>query len=184
MEEFIGVIKLFAGNFAPRGWAMCNGQIMSISQNSALFAILGTTYGGDGQNTFALPNLQSRIPIGMGQGPGLSSYVQGQAAGQETNTLNISQMPAHNHVAVVKVSSANASISAATPNSSIATPGSLVSRTFSPTLGFNEVTPDIQLASTTVTNSVVGSSMPVTNIQPYLALNYIICLEGIYPSRN
>lgn len=184
MEEFIGVIKLFAGNFAPRGWAMCNGQILSIAQNTALFSILGTTYGGNGQTTFALPNLQSRVPIGMGQGPGLSGYVQGEEAGQETITLTINNIPPHNHAASVKVSSANSTLDVPTAGASIATPGSIVSRAFVPTLGFNSATPDVQLVGTTVTNSIVGSGLPVTNMQPYLALNYIICLEGIFPSRN
>ncbi|RWW98751.1 phage tail protein [Flavobacterium cerinum] len=184
MEEFIGVIKLFAGNFAPRGWAMCNGQLLPINQYNAVFAILGTTYGGDGQTTFGLPNLQSRVPIGMGQGPGLSNYVQGQISGAEQIVLTVNQMPAHNHTASVKVSSANATLDTATPGASIATPGSIVSRAFVPTLGFNSATPDVQLVGTTVTNSIAGANSAVPLMQPYMAMNYIICLEGIFPTRD
>src|ERR1700759_5675957 len=94
----LGEIRMFAGNFAPRGYALCNGQLLSIAQNTALFSLLGTTYGGDGRTTFALPNLQSRVPIHMGQGPGLSPYVEGQQGGTEAVTLNITQMPIHNHL--------------------------------------------------------------------------------------
>src|SRR5689334_24076195 len=98
-EPFLAEIVLFAGNFAPRGWAFCWGQILSIAQNTALFSLLGTTYGGNGQTTFALPNLASRFPIGAGQGPGLSNYTLGQLAGTESTTLTINNMPAHNHAA-------------------------------------------------------------------------------------
>src|SRR3954452_14925268 len=96
-EPFIGEIRMFGGNFAPRGWALCNGQLLSIAQNTALFSLLGTTYGGDGQTTFGLPNLQSRIPLNQGQGPGLSNYDLGQAGGEETHTLITTEMPTHNH---------------------------------------------------------------------------------------
>src|SRR5687767_11620624 len=103
---FIGTVVLFAGNFAPRGWAFCAGQILSIAQNTALFSILGTTYGGNGQTTFALPDLRGRVPMGTGQGPGLQNYVLGEAVGVEHVTLNTTQMPAHNHL--VEVSSGQA----------------------------------------------------------------------------
>ena len=183
MDEYIGIIKIFAGNFAPRGWLMCNGQILPISQYSAVFSILGTTYGGDGVSTFALPNLQSRVPLGMGQGPGLSYYAQGQISGSEANTLLIPNMPAHNHPSVLSVSSADAGQGAATVGVSIATPGTLTGRTFTPTMGFNTTTPNIALNQSSVVTAPVGQSSPVNNMQPYMAMNYIICLEGIYPSR-
>lgn len=184
MDEYIGIIKIFGGNFAPRGWMMCNGQLLSIAQNSALFSLLGTTYGGDGVNTFALPNLQSRVPIGMGQGPGLSMYTQGEVTGTENTSLNINNMPAHNHIGVLKVSSGNADQSVAPANSSIATPGSGASRSFTPTLGFNTATPDITMNAASVTTMASGNNQPFSNIQPVIAMNYIICTQGIYPSRN
>src|SRR6186713_2435722 len=97
-QPFVGEIRMFGGNFAPAGWAFCNGQVLPISENDVLFNLIGTTYGGDGQETFALPNLQSRVPIHMGQGPGLSSYTIGEMGGTETVTLTTNQIPAHNHV--------------------------------------------------------------------------------------
>src|SRR5688572_18111229 len=106
MDEFIAIIKMFGGNFAPRGWALCNGQILSIAQNTALFSLLGTTFGGNGQTTFALPDLRGRVPIHPGQGPGLSNYSLGQQAGTETVTLTINNMPAHGHPFAVPASSA------------------------------------------------------------------------------
>ncbi len=184
MDEYIGIIKIFAGNFAPRGWAMCNGQLLPIAQNTALFSILGTTYGGDGVRTFALPNLQSRVPVGMGQGAGLSPYTQGQLTGTEHNTLLITNLPAHTHTAQLSVSSGNSGQSAATAGASIATPGTGSSRSFSPTLGFNTSTPDTILNAGSVVNGATGGNIPVNNIQPVIAMNYIICTQGIFPSRN
>src|SRR4051794_10683767 len=106
-EPFIGEVIMFAGNFAPRGWALCQGQLLSIAQNTALFSILGTTYGGNGQTTFALPDLRGRVPLGQGQGPGLSSYVLGEVAGNENVTLISTQMPQHNHLLNCNSDSAN-----------------------------------------------------------------------------
>lgn len=184
MDEYMGIIKIFAGNFAPRGWAMCNGQLLPISQYTALFSILGTTYGGDGVSTFALPNLQSRVPVGMGRGPGLSLYTQGQLAGNEQNTLLIANLPVHTHTAQFSVSSGNSGQSAATAGATIATPGTGSSRSFSATLGFNTSAPDTTLNANSVVNAATGGNAPVNNIQPVIALNYIICLQGIFPSRN
>jgi microcystin-dependent protein len=183
MDEYIGIIKIFGGNFAPRGWFACNGQLLPISQYTALFSLLGTVYGGDGVTTFALPNLQSRTPIGMGQGPGLSYYAQGQISGSETNTLLQPNIPPHNHPAVLSVSSGDASQGAATAGVSIATPGTLTGRTFTPTMGFNTTTPNIALNQMSVVTAPIGQGMPVNNMQPFMAMNYIICWEGIYPSR-
>jgi microcystin-dependent protein len=184
MEEFIGIVKLFAGNFAPRGWALCNGQLLSIAQNTALFSILGTTYGGNGQTTFALPNLQGAVAIGAGTGQGIN-YALGQVAGTPTVTLNTNNLPAHSHSGAgkISVSSSNATDSTPVADASIATPGSLISRVFTPTLGFATATPSVNL-STNLTIPSVGNNIPVSVMQPYLAMNYIICLEGIYPSRN
>lgn len=182
MEEYIGIIKLFAGNFAPRGWAYCNGQLMSIAQNTALFSILGTTYGGDGRTTFALPDLRSRVPVGggMGAGPGLPDVQLGQAGGEANHTLLVTEMPAHTHGEAV--SSANASQTAATAGASIATPGTLSGRTFTATNGFNTSAPDTVLNAASITPT--GGNQPHNNMQPYLGLGYIICLQGVFPSRN
>jgi microcystin-dependent protein len=183
MDEYIGMIKIFAGNFAPKGWYACNGQLLAISQYSALFSLLGTTYGGDGVTTFALPNLQSRTPIGMGQGPGLSYRTQGEISGTENNTLLISNMPPHNHQAMLSVNSADAAQSAATAGASLATPGTLTGRTFTGTLGYNTATPNTVLNQASVTTAPTGQGFPVNNMQPFIAMNYIICWSGLYPSR-
>ena len=169
-EPFIGEIRMFGFNFPPRGWALCNGQLLSIAQNSALFSLLGTFYGGDGQSTFALPNLQSRVAIHTGQGTGLSPYALGQAGGTENVTLIAQQMPAHSH-------SVDANAAAAT----YARPaGSVLART---TADIYAAAPD----GTTMNAGMIaasGGGQPHPNIQPYLVLNFCIALQGIYPSRN
>jgi len=180
MEEYIGIIKLFAGNFAPQGWALCNGQILSIAQNTALFSILGTTYGGNGQTTFALPDLRSRVPIGTGQGPGLSGYQWGQVSGNETTTMTISNMPMHNHIMTgnvrIPVNDSNADADGpvgaylGTPSESIYSAS---------TNGFAANADTSSLAT-----GVNGGNLPFSNIQPVLAMNYIICLQGYFPPRN
>lgn len=180
MDEYIGIIKIFAGNFAPRGWALCNGQLLSISQYTALFSILGTTYGGDGRTTFALPDLRGRVAVGEGTGPGLPPVNLGDLAGEPTHTLIQNEIPAHTHGALV--SSADAAQSAATAGAAIATPGSSSGRSFTPTLGFNTSTPNTVLNPATI--SPTGGSQPHNNMQPYLGVNYIICLDGVFPSRN
>ena len=198
MDEFIGIIKLFAGNFAPTGWAFCSGQLLPISQNQALFAILGTTYGGDGRTTFALPDLRGRVPVGSnGTGPGLPPVIPGQMSGEVNHTLIISEMPIHSHAAVVggtatlSVNSGQATQPNPSAGASIAAPGTLSGRTFTPSLGFNTTTPDTALNnasiatnSLTVTNANNGGSLPHNNMQPYVGLNYIICLQGLFPSRD
>ena len=169
-SPFIGEIILFAGNFAPRNWAFCNGQLLSISQNTALFSILGTTYGGNGQTTFALPDLRSRVPVHAGQGPGLSSYALGQVGGEETTTLTVNQMPAHAHTATNPA--ANTDPTSNRPAASLAPARG----------GAYGPTPAAQLAGPTV--APTGGSQPHSNLQPHLTLNYIIALFGIFPSRN
>jgi microcystin-dependent protein len=170
-QPFIGEIRMFGGNFAPAGWAFCDGQLLPISENDALFTLIGTTYGGDGQETFALPNLQSRIPIHMGNGPDGTNYQLAEAAGVEEVTLTIQQMPKHNHAVVAsgdpatQSSGANAVLAAAVSQVMYfaATPGA-------PTLNPAMITP-------------VGGSQPHTNFQPYLCLNFIISLFGIFPHQ-
>ncbi len=183
MEAYIGNVLLFAGNFAPRGWLFCDGQILSISQHTALFSILGTTYGGNGTTTFALPDLRSRVPVGIGQGPGLSPIVLGQMGGAETVTLNANQIPAHTHTATVAV---NAGTDANLSN--VATGRVLSSEVKGggvPPLMYTDSANATQLraGAATATIAPTGGSQPHSNVQPYLGLNYIICVEGIYPSR-
>ena len=171
-NAFIGQIQPFGLNFAPRNWAMCNGQILSIAQNTALFSLLGTTYGGNGQTTFALPNLQSRFPLHFGQGPGLSSYALGQQAGGESDTLTINQIAAHNHAVVINASTgAKLNTTPAANNlggASIYTNAAL----------------DSVMDPAMATSGITGGSQPFPTLPPYLALNWCICLFGIFPSRN
>jgi microcystin-dependent protein len=177
MDPFIGEIKMFGGNFAPRGWALCDGQLLPIAQWSALFSILGTTYGGDGRTTFALPDLRGRVSVHPGTGPGLSTYRLGQKGGSEHNNLTNAQLPA----IPLKVSSGNATQNAATAGASIATPGTTSGRTFTAIEGFNTASPDVTLNGATVGG---GNSASINNIQPYECVNYIIAMVGAFPSRN
>ena len=179
MEEFIGIVKLFAGNFAPLGWQFCDGRLLPISQYPAVFAILGTNYGGDGVNTFGLPDLRSRVPLGSGQGPGLSNYSLGQKTGSETTTATINNLPQHNHLITgsVKIPINDSNADADGPvGAFLGTPGeSIYSST---TNGF------AANATSDLSTGVTGANSPLSIRQPVLALNYIICLEGIFPSRN
>jgi microcystin-dependent protein len=168
MEPFIGQIQLFAFGWAPRGWALCAGQLLQISTNTALFSLLGTTYGGDGRVTFGLPDLRGRVPLGQGQGPGLGNYDLGQVGGSETVTLSVAQMPTHNH--------AMAGSGSATSKS----PANLVPAFNSAASAYGA--PDgTQMAGAFAQNQ--GGSQPHDNRQPYLTMSYCIATEGIYPSR-
>ncbi|HEU5011792.1 MAG TPA: tail fiber protein [Roseiflexaceae bacterium] len=179
-EPFLGEIRLFAGNFAPVGWALCQGQLLSISQNTALFSILGTTYGGNGQTTFGLPDLRGRVPLGWGQGPGLPAVNLGEMAGSPTHTMIITEMPAHNHTAQTAI---NASSSGGnTPNPANNYPAASTTRDNVYTSGASNSTMNTGAAQTTV--GVAGGSQPFSIMQPYLGINFIIALEGIYPSRG
>jgi microcystin-dependent protein len=170
-DQFLGEIRQFGFNFAPYGWALCNGQLLAISQNTALFSLIGTYYGGDGITTFALPNLQSRVPIHQGQGTGLSPYVIGQLAGNESVTLSSQQMPQHNHNMNVfnGPAATNRSGNAYLADS---TSGNV----------YTTGNPNSTLNPNAITFN--GSSQPHNNIQPYLCINFCIALQGIYPSRN
>jgi microcystin-dependent protein len=172
-NPFLGEIRIFGGNFAPVGWALCNGQIMAITQNTALFSLLGTTYGGNGTTTFALPDLRGRVPIHFGQGPGLSNYVEGQQGGAESVTLTIAQMPSHAHTVNAVASGGNQAGPAG---------GSLAIESTGTSLDYSNATPASPMNAAML--SQAGSSQPHTNIQPYLCLNFIIALQGIFPSRN
>ena len=184
MEPFLAEIIMFGGNFAPRGWALCDGQILPIAQNQALFSLLGTIYGGDGRTSFGLPDLRGRAPIHAGNGPGLSPRRLGEKRGQEYVTLTAAQMPAHKHVGAVKVSSADSDTSVATANASIGTPGAPVGRVFTGTLGFNSATPNVLLNPDSVETTNTGGGQSHDNMQPFQAVNYIIALTGTFPSRN
>jgi microcystin-dependent protein len=169
-EPFIGEIILFAGNFAPAHYALCDGQLMAISQNTALFSLLGTQFGGNGTSNFQLPNLQGSVPIGIGQGPGLSPYVIGQVGGAATVTLTQQQMPAHTHNIGVT------SHEATQPSASNHLPAQ------TPTAQYVGSTPSVTLSSALLAPN--GGSQPHENRQPFLTLNFCIALFGVFPSRS
>ena len=174
MEPFIGMIVMFGGNFAPRSWAFCDGQLLAISQNSALFSILGTTYGGDGRTTFGLPELRGRVAMHPGNGPGLAARQLGQKGGIEQVTLTEAQMPAHSHTATAKVD-VNTGVGAES-----APTGFIAAHAGAFTEDGNG--PELSGVSATVNNA--GGSLGHTNIQPFTCVNYIIALQGTFPSRN
>lgn len=181
MEGYIAQIILFAGNFAPRSWAFCSGQLLAIAQNTALFSLLGTTYGGDGQTTFGLPDLRGRVPVGPGTGPGLPNVDLGEIAGVNTNTLTTAQMPAHSHTVQAQLKGTSLPASLGSPDNVVFATNDNVSLYSRNTSGMDLT---FNPASLSVTAGSAGGSQPVGNMQPYLGLNYIICLEGIYPSRS
>lgn len=171
MEPFIGQIQTFGFNFAPRGWALCNGQLLPISSNSALFSLLGTTYGGDGRTTFGLPDLRGRAAIHFGQGPGLPNYVIGSKGGAPTVTLNATQMPSHTHVATLRASHTAATVSK--PENNVL--GSSQTYHTPPT--------DVNMGSS-INVANAGGNQAHDNMQPYLTINWCIALTGTFPSRN
>jgi microcystin-dependent protein len=171
-DPFIAEIRIFPFNFAPRGWAWCNGQLMPLSQNTALFSLLGTTYGGDGKSTFALPNLQGRAPMHPGQGPGLSNRSLGETGGSETVTLTQSEMPSHGH-ALRAATQDNADVNTITPTVSFAgsTGGALY-----------QAAPNVALSDQAL--APAGGSLPHNNMQPFLTCYFCIALQGIFPPRS
>jgi microcystin-dependent protein len=171
-EPYIGEIRIFAGNFAPAGWAFCSGQLMPISQNDTLFTLIGTTYGGDGQSTFGIPDLQGRVPMHQGQGPGITqTYQIGEMAGVESVTLTTNQIPTHNHAFTASADTANSTI----PTANI-------------TGKSGQVT--FYALGTAITNmfgtaiSQIGGNQPHENMQPFLVLSFIISLFGVFPTQN
>jgi microcystin-dependent protein len=174
-EPFLGMIAIYPYNFSPRGWAFCNGQILPIAQNTALFSLLGTTFGGNGQTTFALPDLRGRFPNSAGQGPGLSSYDLGQMSGTETITLTVNQMPGHVHGYTIPANNTDATSPEPAANTVLAVASGGIS---------------IYKAAASNTNmpggntAITGGNQPAGIMNPYLTLNYCIALEGIFPSRN
>lgn len=201
MEGYIGTILPWAGTFAPRNWAFCAGQIMQIAQNQALYSIIGTYYGGDGRTTFVLPDLRGRAPVGAGQGPGLTDYPLGTKYGTEQTTLNANQMPAHIHnntlstaASAITVNVAIPSVSSSPANAITPTNSAILGKTTQATPIYSSATADTTLEpfnatgtvtpQVSITNAPAGAGLPVDNRQPLLALNFIICINGMYPARN
>lgn len=171
-EPFIGQIAIFPYNFAPRGWAPCDGRLLSIAQNTALFSLIGTTFGGNGTTTFALPDLRGRAIIGIGQGPGLTNRVLGEMSGTENNTLMVANLPPHNHA-----------INAVTIDGNQNSPtGNLPADTKLLDKEYSNAAPNTTMAHNMVGNT--GNGTPVNNMQPFTAIGYYIALQGIYPSRD
>jgi microcystin-dependent protein len=186
-ESFIGEVRLFAGNFAPRGWAFCDGNVLPIKDNTSLYSILGTIYGGYGSTTFALPDMRGRVAVGPRNGPGLSQYRVGQQGGRETNTLSTAQLPAHNHDAasVIKASNSNATSKNADGNYFASSIYPINRGNIAAVLSYGATTNvDMNANAIDVTVGNTGSNQPANNRQPYLAMNYIICTQGLYPARN
>jgi microcystin-dependent protein len=181
VEPYLGNVSVFAGNFAPRSWMFCQGQLLAIANYDALFALIGTTYGGDGQVTFALPDLRSRVANHAGQGPGLSNYFLGQVSGTENITLLSSQLPAHNHSLLslsVKQSASTVTTSGVNdPTNAFPASGASV---------YNAASDGSAMGSYSSmgVSPIAGSNSPVPVLQPYLAMNFVIAVEGIFPSRN
>lgn len=174
-EPFIAEIRIFAGNFAPRGWAFCDGQLLPISQNTALFSLIGTTYGGDGRTTTALPNMEGRAPMHPGRGPGLTSRRLGQKVGVQTVTLSEAQIPSHSHTARAVHFPAGQSEAPGTTTTFATSAGGNAYQT-------NTSANMVDLASSSL--ATTGGGQAHTNIQPLLVLNFIIALQGLYPSRS
>lgn len=174
MEGVMATILMFAGNFAPRNWVFCQGQLMAIQSNTALFSLLGTTYGGDGRTTFGIPDLRGRVPVGTGTGPGLPQIVLGEMAGSPQVTLNTSQLPAHIHGLTVPASSANGTSKEPDGNILSATAGNQYAAVGAADGSYGGVS----------ATGITGSNAPINIMNPYLGMNYVICQYGIFPSRN
>ena len=174
MDPFVAEIRIFPFNFAPKGWAFCNGQLLPLSQNTALFSLLGTTYGGDGKSNFALPNMQGNAPMHPGQGPGLSLHDLGEMSGSETVTLIQSEMPSHNHFLMASSDQADNNAPAGKSPAKTVGRGNNLYNTAAASL--------VQMNPVEV--SPAGGSQPHNNMQPYLTLNFCIALQGVYPPRT
>ena len=173
MDFYLGQIFMFAGTFAPRGSAFCDGQILPISTNTALFSLLGTTYGGNGVTTFALPDLRGRVPMGAGSGPGLTPRTLGERSGAETITLTVNQLPSHTHTATLNVSTAAAT--ATSPSGNVL--AAAEREVYAPSASM------VAASASAVTVQAAGGGQPVSVMQPYLVISFCIATQGIYPSR-
>ena len=177
-EPYLGALCLFGGNFAIRGHAMAQGQLLNITQNTALFSIFGTTYGGDGRTTFGLPDLRGRVPVGFGQGPGLANYSLGQKGGLETVTQSVNQMANHTHGATAIAHAQSGTAATKMPSNAVwAAPKQKA---------YSTTAPDVTMLAGAVTATIAntGGNQAIDIRQPYLALNWLVALQGIYPSRN
>jgi microcystin-dependent protein len=186
-DQFVGEIRLFPFNFAPTGWAICSGQLMAISQNTALFSLLGTMYGGDGKSTFALPDLQGRVPMNYGTGAGLTERLQGEEGGSETLALTIGEMPAHTHTMTAggTLRGKNASADRQSPAGAVpAIESAGVTATYSNALADTPMRAGGVTFSGPATAATAGGGTPHENRQPYLTLNYCIALQGVFPPRS
>jgi microcystin-dependent protein len=172
-DPFLAEIRVVGFNFAPVGWAQCNGQLLPISQNTALFALLGTTYGGNGKSTFALPNIQGQVVVHPGQGQGLSEYYEGQQGGSETVTLLQSEMPAHSHAARATID--DGQFQAPAPDRALAVSN--------PGFAYQSDTSQNLTQMNQQALGIAGASLPHNNLQPYLVLNFVIAMQGIFPQR-
>ena len=172
-SPFLGEIKMFAGNFAPRNWALCDGQLLSVSQAQALFSLLGTLYGGDGRTTFGLPDLRGRVPIHAGSGPGLTPRNQGQRGGQETASVNVNQLPSHTH-----------SMQGSSAFGGDTSPANNLPATGSGAFLYKGVPGTTVAMDADAIGSSGGSALPHNNVMPFLCVNFIVALFGVYPSRN
>jgi microcystin-dependent protein len=177
MDPILGEIRLMAFTYAPRGWALCQGQILPIQQNTALFALLGTQYGGNGTTTFALPDLRGRTHIGAGQGPGLSSYRQGQASGTETVALNATQIPFHTHTVPATTMPVSATASTNAPSGAYFAPTAQSQYAY-------DAGGNMAADSVSGTATQAGNGAPHENLMPYLVLEYCIATQGIFPQRS
>jgi microcystin-dependent protein len=171
-EPYIGEVRMFAGNFAPAGWAFCNGQLLPIAENDVLFSLIGTTYGGDGQQTFAMPDLRGRGPIHMGNGPDGTVYALGSGSGAEEVTLSVQQIPSHTHALIASQDAGNAN----TPG------GNIPAQTSGGVMLYREVEPSATLNA--AVDGISGGSQPHENMQPFLCISFIISLFGIYPQQT
>jgi microcystin-dependent protein len=187
---FLGMIAIFPYNFAPKGWAFCQGQLLPISQNTALFSLLGTTYGGNGTTTFALPDLQGRVPLGAGPGQGLTPRVIGELGGTENVTLTINQLPAHTHAIALNNLAATEHVKSAAGNSQTPVGNVPAMEAAGVTATYSNAAPDATMAAGaisvtgTATAATTGSGLPAPTIPPFLTFNYCIALAGIFPSRS
>ena len=177
-NPFLAEIRPFGFTFAPKGWAFCDGQLLPISQNTALFSLLGTTYGGDGKSTFALPSLQGSVPIQQGQGPGLSLYDLGESGGSQTVTLISQENPAHTHAVNADTGIANS----ATPTGNVYKEGQMPGSPPVAIASYTTQAPNVALSTQTI--SLSGGGQPHNNIMPTLVLNFCIALQGVFPARN
>ena len=174
MAPYVGEIRMFAGNFAPNGWMFCEGQTLPISENEVLFQLIGTTYGGDGQSTFNLPNLASRVPVHMGTGPDGATYQIGEMAGVESVTLTTQQIPNHTHAMLC---SSGGGTTSTNPLNAVAAPSDLTQYS-------DNTPPNAQLGTPPFSSDPTGGSQPHENLQPFLCINFIISLFGVFPSQT